>query len=47
VKSPFTAGEVRALAESFGIEGGALFEYMNSQYAPAADWRPRDVPDKA
>jgi hypothetical protein len=37
----FTAGEVRSLAEYFGIEGGELFDYMDGAYVPPADWRPR------
>jgi hypothetical protein len=37
----FTASEARALADYFGLEGGELFEYMNGQYLPAPDWRPR------
>jgi hypothetical protein len=36
----FTAGEVLALTDYFGIEGETLFHYMDGQYRPPHDWTP-------
>jgi hypothetical protein len=36
----FTAGETRALANYFGVEGEHLLQYMDRQYEPPADWLP-------
>lgn len=36
----FTAGEVRALADYFGVEGRELFRYMDGRFSPASAWRP-------
>jgi hypothetical protein len=36
----FTAGEVRALADYFGVEGGELFRYMDGRFLPESAWRP-------
>jgi hypothetical protein len=43
----FTAGEVLALTDFFGIESGTLFNYMDGQYRPPHGWtpaRPNRVP---
>jgi len=42
----FTAGETRALASYFGVEGGHLFQYMDRQYQPPTDWKPIPTPPR-